>query len=499
VTGAARTVSSPLFLLPLAATLAFRLWLSSVVPVTADEAYFALWGRNPAFGYYDHPPLIGWILAPLVAASGALWVLRLPALLAPAAAALLVRALLVRGFGLDAERASLAALCVLLLPMNVWNVLVTTDAPFLVFATASVLVFALAAARARPALFFAAGLLLGLAFLAKYFALLLALAYLLWAIRGREWRALGLVLAGALPALFVNVAWNAGACWSNVLFNAVHRHAADAGPSLRTPVLYVAALVYLAGPLLWLAWRERARLAATWAEPAARALFLAWLVPFAVFAALSPVRRIGLHWLLGFLPALAAWAARMLDRAALVRAVRFFAALAAVHAGALLLLVALPLETWRQTPIHARLLFLVYVPEIAARAAPPGFILAADSYSVAALAAWHTRREVPVFGVGSAYARQDDILTDWRRYDGRDLAVLRREPPRLQDYEPFFRAVEVRALEAGGARAYTVLGRGFDYASYRHEVLEEIRRRYYRIPAWLPVHGCDFLERYFTP
>ena len=30
-------------------------------PITADEAYYFSWGKQISFGYFDHPPLIGWI------------------------------------------------------------------------------------------------------------------------------------------------------------------------------------------------------------------------------------------------------------------------------------------------------------------------------------------------------------------------------------------------------------------------------------------------------
>ena len=51
------------FLGALGATLIFRAWLAVVVPFTGDEAYFLVWGRQPAIGYYDHPPMVGWMLA----------------------------------------------------------------------------------------------------------------------------------------------------------------------------------------------------------------------------------------------------------------------------------------------------------------------------------------------------------------------------------------------------------------------------------------------------
>ena len=99
--------------LALAATLAFRFWLGAALPITADEAYFTLWGRYPALGYYDHPPMVGWLLAPLVAVSQAEWVVRLPSILLPAALALLARQALAAGFARDADTADLAALAVL--------------------------------------------------------------------------------------------------------------------------------------------------------------------------------------------------------------------------------------------------------------------------------------------------------------------------------------------------------------------------------------------------
>lgn len=492
------------FFLALAATLGVRAWLSAALPVTADEAYFVLWGRHPDIGFYDHPPMVGWMLAPLVALSDADWLARLPATLAPALVALGVRAALLAWFERDEDTASLAALAVLLVPMNVWNVLVTTDTPLVVFSVASLLAFARAAERGSAGWFLASGVLLGLAFLSKYVAVLLGLAYLAWALCSpgapRRWSGPALAFAAALPFGVVNLYWNWQACWCNVLFNAINRHQEDAGLSLVTPALYATALAYVAAPLLWYAWRGRAALGEAWRRHGERALLLAWLVPLAVFAALSPVRRIGLHWLLSFVPALAASVALALGRAPLAASARFFAAFALLHVAAIGVLAALPLETWSASRLYPRLVFLAHTGELLSQVAPQlaRYRLAADSYSGAAVLAYHARRDVPVFGAGSSHARHDDILTDWRTYAGRDLLVLRREPPLVEDFRPFFREVETRRLEVRGATFHAVLGRGFDYAAYRERVLAAVRERYYRIPAWLPVGGCYFFERYFS-
>jgi 4-amino-4-deoxy-L-arabinose transferase-like glycosyltransferase len=474
----------------LAATLAFRFWLGGALPMTGDEAYFVLWGRYPGLGFYDHPPMVGWVLAPLLAVSQAEWVLRLPAILLPAALALLVRHALAAGFARDADTADLAGLAVLLVPMHVWNVLVTTDTPLAFFSVASLLAFA----RQR---FLLAGALLGLAFLSKYFAVLLGLGYLVWALAARRPGAFGLALLGALPAGLLNLYWNWQTCWCNVMFNAINRNE-DAGLGWSTPALYAASLAYLAAPLLWYAWKERAKLRAALPQAAVGITVAAWLVPLAVFALLSPVKRIGLHWLLAFMPALVLSLALALERRALVVTVRWFAALALVHAAAFVALAVPPLETWKDTRLYRELVLLVDPQSVLEPLGPllARYRLSAESYSVAALLAYHTQRRVPVFGAGSLHARQDDILTDWRRFQGRDLLVFRREPPDLERYRPYFREVEVRAVQSRGTLHYAVLGRGFDYAAYRERVLTAVRERWYRIPSWLPVGGCYFFERY---
>jgi len=482
-----------------AATLLFRVWMAAAAPITADEAYFILWGRSPALGYYDHPPLVGWMLAPLAALSEAGWLMRLPTVLLPSLVALAMHAALRRWFARDEATANLAALVILLAPMNVWNVLITTDTPLVLFSVASLLVFARAAGKNSMGLFALSGALLGVAFLAKYFAVLLGIAYLAWAISSRQPRTFLFVFLGALPFALLNLYWNMEACWCNVMFNAINRHEdSSSGWSIATPALYAASLAYLMAPLLWFAWRGRAQLAVAWQRPAERALLLAWLVPLAAFAALSPVKRIGLHWLLSFAPALVLSVALALEQRQLLLSARFFAVLAALHMIPLAIIALLPLETWYSMRLSDRLVFPGRIAELLA-AAPgtPGSVLAADSYASAALLSYHARRPVPVFGRGTSHARQSDIDTDWRSLAGKDIVVLRREPPQLQDYQPYFRAVETRKIPLGGGVYHALVGSGFDYEAYRSKVLAEVRELYYRIPAWLPAGRCYFSERYF--
>ncbi len=483
----------------LAASLVFRVWLSVALPMTGDEAYFVLWGRHPALGYYDHGPMTGWLLAPLVWISEAQWLVRLPSVLLPAALAFLARSAVARWR--DADTGDLAGAVVLLTPAQFWNVLITTDTPLTLFAVASMIVFA----RQR---FFLAGVLLGLAFLSKYFAVLLGLGYLAWAIAKRRPAALGLVFLGALPAGLLNLYWNWQTCWCNVIFNVINRNE-GAGVSWTTPALYAVSLAYLAAPLLWFAWRDRARLRSAAPQPEVGAMLAAWLVPLAFFALLSPFKRIGLHWLVAFVPAIAVSVALSLERRVLLSSLRWFGVAACVHVVLFVALLTIPftswqapLERWAKPGAYERLLqqwVLLKRPDaVLAPMAPllERYRLTTESYTVSALLAFDTGLHVPVFGTGSVHARQDDMLTDWRRYDGADLLIFRRDPPDIARYRPYFREVEWHEFAGGGTRHYAVLGRGFDYFAYRWGVLNSVRWAWYRIPDALPVGDCYFFDRY---
>jgi hypothetical protein len=190
----------------------------------------------------------------------------------------------------------------------------------------------------------------------------------------------------------------------------------------------------------------------------------------------------------------------VLDRQRIASAVRFFAWFGAIHVVVLGLAVALPLETWKATPFYNRIAFPGRTQELLGKVEPqfPGHVVAADSYASAALFAYYAHKPVPVFGLGTSHARQDDITTDWRTYAGKDFVILRRQAPAADEYRSFFREVAVREVPLGGGSYHAVIGKDFRYDAYRSAVLTTIKDRFYRIPHWLPVRHCYFFERYFA-
>jgi hypothetical protein len=444
--------------------------------------------------------MIGWLLYLLHQVSNAAWLLRLPVTLLPFALAAGVYWVLRRT---DEIKAALAAFAFMLLPANVWAVLITTDTPLIFFSFASVFAFWLGLVRKAPAWQALAGAFLGLAFLSKYFAVLLGLAYVVHTAcspRGqRDWRALALVVLCSLPFAAVNLWWNYEHCWANLMFNAYNRHE-SAGWSWKTPLLYAVSVLYVLSPVaLWQLARDRRSVAAALGDPATRFFAFMFAFPFGFFAVLSLVKQIGLHWMLGFVPFFFVLAGWVLSREQLRRSVVYLGAFSALHVVAIAAAAVLPLETWKASRVYDGIVYHVRIRDILQEIKPyeGRFSLAADGYSPAATASYYSGRYFFVFGRGSSYARQDDILTDLRPLDGKDILILRKDPPEDPDYRPYFRSVEYRNFTLSGATFHLVLGRGFDFAAYRDGALREVRDRLYAIPRYLPQGHCYLCERYF--
>ena len=499
-------------------TLIFRFWLAVALPITGDEAYFIWWGWRPDWGFYDHPPMIGWWLAALLAVSDSEWWLRLPAIVQPAILALIARWALPRLFAnVDDGQRDSVALLILLAPANVWNIAITTDTPLIYFSVLSGLAWLRAAKDDDLRWYAVAGVFLAGAVLSKYFVAILGFSYLVdvaYRRTGKSWRGLALVYALCIPALGLMAWWNSANCWPNFMFNFVNRHE-TAGWSVTTPLLYAVSVVYLLSPpAVWLIARQtRQRVGARRSRhPAMQSPSANWrlstlgvlvIVPFTLFAMLSLVKQIGLHWLLSFVPFVLIWLTLHLGPATQQKLQKFFVGFALLHVAIVCTIAMLPLETWHSNRRYDGAV-LTFAHKELARALEPAladkekhWVLAMDGYSNAVTLGYNLRKYVIVFGQASSHARHDDILTDFSVLNGGNILILRKSEPELDYYRPFFHSVSVDSFTVRGSRFWQVKGEGFDYAVYREKVLASVKQKYYAIPPWLPQQGCYFCDRYF--
>lgn len=240
----------------IAILVAARLIAGMVLPLSADEAYYWLWSRHLAAGYYDHPPAIAYCirLGTLLFGDTGLGV-RVVAILLSAAATFFVwrtgEIVLENG---DAGATS-ALLFNLTLMVAVEALAATPDAPEIAAAAAFVFALAKLEASADGRWWIGAGIAAGLGLLSKYTALFLGLGALAWLIfvpRLRVWLLSPWTYAGALVAAAIfapNVWWNATHGWMTFAFQ--FGRVSAGGLTLRFLSEFLGAQLALATPFIF--------------------------------------------------------------------------------------------------------------------------------------------------------------------------------------------------------------------------------------------------------
>jgi hypothetical protein len=303
------------------AMLALRVVFASVLPLTEDEAYYRLWARAPALGYYDHPPMIAWLIALGVTVAGDTPLgVRIAPILGSAAIGFLVLDMAALA-GASERTARRAAVWYNAMPLvAAGGFLAVPDAPAALFWSASMWASLRAVRDASTGWWLAAGAAAGLATLSKYSALFLGPGILLWLAATPSGRAslrgpgpwLALVLAAGLFSL--NLIWNAQHHWLTFAkqFGRIAPHAF----APRYLAEFLATEVLLIGPpmapfLTRLTARPRggeARGPDAWP-------FLAASLPFLVYLMLHSLHdRIQAHWPAPVYPGLALCAAFAAER-----------------------------------------------------------------------------------------------------------------------------------------------------------------------------------------
>jgi hypothetical protein len=194
-----------------------------------DELYFLECGRHLAAGYVDHPPLIPWIARVSDELGGGLFVVRLPAMVA-GAGTMVFTALIVREWRGGWRAQLVAMLCLLVGPAHL-RIGAMLNIPvievFLATVTAYLVIRALSRAERWTWLF--AGLVLGLAILAKHSSVIWAAALAIGLVAtphrrvfATRWPWLGLTVACLLA--MPNLVWQTQHDFATLEFIRALRH-----------------------------------------------------------------------------------------------------------------------------------------------------------------------------------------------------------------------------------------------------------------------------------
>ena len=410
-----------------------RALLLPTFELVPQEAYYAFYARTPALSYFDHPPLLAWLLAGAFGLFGhhALALRAVPfllTLLTQAAFFVLARRFVPSGAGRATLLFSTTGAVTLL------SLVALPDAP-LVCAWAWALVALASALLDKKRLAWPlAGLFCGLAFDAKYTGAALLLGLLLFLLVSRShrrllgtlgpWVTLGIAQLVALPVYV----WNAQHGWASFLFQTAGRAQTASGWGLRNVLgLLGSQAVLLLPPLLvalvLLLGRGLRALARRGLETE-ELFLLAFCIPvLCAGLLLSAWVLVKPNWLLPAYVTGLLWVARRTGQ----RLLRWNLACSAVLHGLFvveLLLYPVPLtsdDTW----VGWRAL----ASEVRARASPGEFVFSADDYKTTSELLFYSDLEVHGRNVLGERALQFDYSDfDTRALLGRNALFVDSAP-----------------------------------------------------------------------
>src|SRR5580698_1379103 len=239
------------------ALVALRLVGATWTPLTFDEAYYWMWSKHLAFGYYDHPPGVALVirLGTMIAGDTELGVRLVSILLALPMSYAVYRAAAIL-FGGRRVAATATILLNVTLMAAVGTLIVTPDSPLLVASSLVLFCLAKVLETGRGAWWLGVGAAVGAALLSKYTALFFGPAILIWLIAVpalRRWLLSPWLYLGGLVALAVFspvILWNADHQWVSFIKQIGRARIEDFRPAFIAEL--IPTQIGFATPLVWI-------------------------------------------------------------------------------------------------------------------------------------------------------------------------------------------------------------------------------------------------------
>ncbi|MDQ7042219.1 MAG: glycosyltransferase family 39 protein, partial [Sulfurimonas sp.] len=198
-----------------------KLIILALIPLTGDEAYFIKWASHLSSGYYDHPPMVGWLIYLMSFISEDIIFFRLFSFMAAITVAFSIYKIAL--LYIDENKAYLLFLLFLASPVDILMSLFTNDIPLVLFGTLGTQFFLYSLKKEQTIKYaILSGLFLGAAFLSKYFSVFLFFSLFVFAISVYKTRAIKTLLIAipiVLLAIAQNMYFNYNCCWNNIMFN----------------------------------------------------------------------------------------------------------------------------------------------------------------------------------------------------------------------------------------------------------------------------------------
>ena len=476
----------------LIAIVLLKLLLLVLLPITGDEAYFIKWANNLSAGYYDHPPMVGWLIYLMQFISDSHILYRLFSFLSVFVLSYFIYKIL-REFDVDEDSASLSALLFIFLPMDIVLILFTNDIPLLLFGTIGSY-FLVKSFKTQWLLnSFYAGVFLGLSFLSKYLAVFLMFGLLLFSLISqgtKSFKNIAIVTLTILAFVAQNLYFNYNSCWNNIMFNFFAR-TEHLNYNISTPLNYLGMIVYLLTP-----WGIFYLLKSKFENKKLLKFVLSTLsIGLLTFLFISLKKSIGFHWLFIFLPFLVMFFA-FLKEEYHKGMLKYSLLFTYLHFLLLFIIIFLPLSLFEDHKRYAGIVMYKSTENICPKLENHENLFT-SGYTSASVLSYVCKRDVKVMLTNSKYGRFDDKLVDFRTLQNKTISLFDRADFDRSELESLFEEVEVTSFDVLGAKFYVATCTNLKYDAYKKMYLDVQREKFYDIPEWLPKGECYFLDRYY--
>lgn len=256
-----------------------------------DEAYYWVWSQNLQLSYFDHPPMIAYVIKLFTLFSNDVFFIRLSGFVCTLIALLFIYKTTKRAFGKNAGYISIWL--ALAWPILEGNFFITTiDCPFLMFWSITVYYAYCGLIENNKKSLYLAGVFAGCALLSKYIAVLLLIGILIFIITSKEQRKLllkkDLYLVILITVLVFSpvIFWNYQHQWVSFLFQLDHGMGSKKIFNPYSLSEFIGATLGLANPFISLSciYFILRNFKASFSNPKTKFLLICGIVPILFFA-----------------------------------------------------------------------------------------------------------------------------------------------------------------------------------------------------------------------
>ena len=477
----------------------FKFIILATLPITGDEAYFVKWADHLSDGYYDHPPMVGWLIYFMNFISDSFIFYRIFAFISTLVVAYVIYKIL-ELYKIDKIKSQFIALIFLVSPIDILMTLFTNDTALVLFGAMGTLFLLYSFEYTKHYIRYSilAGIFLGFSFLSKYFAGFLLVSLLLFALFVYGKKVIkNILIVTLVVSVFIaqNLYFNYNSCWNNIMFNFFARTASDSFHISYLEV-YFSFIIYLISPwgLYFIIKDRRYKID----QKLVKLIWFVLILALAIFFKVSLTHRVGLHWFLLFIPfgfLLFAY----LTQEHLDKLFRYNFIWSLVHIVLMLTIIFIPKSYFSNNKQYSNIILFTQTPKIckALDQYDPKKLFA-TGYTPAAVLSYHCKKDIKMLFNNSKFGRLDDKLLDVRTLKDQDLVLFRtKKISQTSDIAKVCQELDTQILEIDDAKFYISRCKKFDYKKYKQYYLDVQKKKFYNIPKWLPVGKCYFFNRYY--